>query len=202
MTPKVGESSSRKRKEKAPFIISHDVNRFYTKIHEEHYYKNLSKKKVIPEVRFDLKPDEEFYTDLWVTDKHIRDAHPELRFGTPWSEKRPYSSDICLPGAHWRKDAMGHPYQLGRHDLKPVARGLLEFIQRSILPASNRIVAKTSTSAGLAFPHLIFRLCEAANVQIDRDILIAVDRPITRRGMEYARELRQAPPQETVPPPQ
>ena len=28
--------------------------------------------------------------------------------------------------------------QLRRHDLKPVARGWLEFIQRSIIPTSNR----------------------------------------------------------------
>ncbi|KAL4344481.1 hypothetical protein AHAS_Ahas11G0182700 [Arachis hypogaea] len=38
----------------------------------------------------------------------------------------------------WRRDARGQPYQLGRHDLKPVTRGWLEFIQRSIIPTSNQ----------------------------------------------------------------
>ncbi|KAL4300573.1 hypothetical protein AHAS_Ahas17G0214400 [Arachis hypogaea] len=45
--------------------------------------------------------------------------------------------DICLPRAQWRRDSKGQPYQLGRHDLKPVARGWLEFIQRSIILTSN-----------------------------------------------------------------
>ncbi|KAL4330300.1 hypothetical protein AHAS_Ahas13G0386300 [Arachis hypogaea] len=108
MAPKVGESSSRKRKEKASSTISHEINRFYTKVHEEHYHKIVSKKKVISEVKFDLKLDEypeiqerilsmgwkvltnpvievgvlkvrEFYTNLWVTDKHSKDTHPEFK---------------------------------------------------------------------------------------------------------------------------
>ena len=41
-------------------------------------------------------------------------------------------ADIWVPGAQWRRDAQGKPYQLGRLDLKPVARGWLEFIQRSL----------------------------------------------------------------------
>ncbi|KAL4345077.1 hypothetical protein AHAS_Ahas11G0242300 [Arachis hypogaea] len=31
-------------------------------------------------------------------------------------------ADICLPGAQWRLNSEGQPGQLGRHDLKPVAR--------------------------------------------------------------------------------
>ncbi|KAL4364667.1 hypothetical protein AHAS_Ahas07G0029000 [Arachis hypogaea] len=46
--------------------------------------------------------------------------------------------DIYLPRAQWRRDSRGKSYQLCRHDLKPVARGWLEFIQRSIIPTSNR----------------------------------------------------------------
>ncbi|KAL4365650.1 hypothetical protein AHAS_Ahas07G0127300 [Arachis hypogaea] len=36
--------------------------------------------------------------------------------------------NICLEGAQWKRDSQG----------KPVARGWLEFIQRSIIPTSNR----------------------------------------------------------------
>ncbi|KAL4294075.1 hypothetical protein AHAS_Ahas18G0191800 [Arachis hypogaea] len=46
-------------------------------------------------------------------------------------------AEICVEGAQWRRDAQGKPYQLGRLDLKPVARGWLEFIQHSIIPTSN-----------------------------------------------------------------
>ena len=46
--------------------------------------------------------------------------------------------DICEEGAQWKIDSRGKPVQLRRHDLKPVARGWLEFIQRSIIPTSNR----------------------------------------------------------------
>ncbi|KAL4337129.1 hypothetical protein AHAS_Ahas12G0079300 [Arachis hypogaea] len=64
------------------------------------------------------------------------------------------------------------------------------------------IVAKTSILSRLAFPHLIFCLCEATKVQIDRDILITVDRPITKKSMEYTRKLGQAQPQKIVLPSQ
>ncbi|KAL4344115.1 hypothetical protein AHAS_Ahas11G0146100 [Arachis hypogaea] len=58
MAPKVGESSSRKRKEKGPSTIPHELYRFYTKLDEEYYYNIVSKKKVIPEVKFESKADE------------------------------------------------------------------------------------------------------------------------------------------------
>ncbi|XP_016195620.1 uncharacterized protein LOC107636637 [Arachis ipaensis] len=46
-------------------------------------------------------------------------------------------TDICVVGAQWRRNAQGKPYQLGRLDLKPVARGWLEFIQLPILTKIN-----------------------------------------------------------------
>ena len=46
--------------------------------------------------------------------------------------------DICLPGTKWITNSKGVPNQLKRGDLKPVARGWLDFIGCSILPTSNR----------------------------------------------------------------
>ena len=46
--------------------------------------------------------------------------------------------DICLPRTKWITSTKGVPNQLKREDLKPVARGWLDFIGRSILPTSNR----------------------------------------------------------------
>lgn len=46
--------------------------------------------------------------------------------------------DICLPGTKWITSTKGIPNQLKREDLKPVARGYLDFIGHSILPTSNR----------------------------------------------------------------
>ena len=46
--------------------------------------------------------------------------------------------DICIPGARWTTNTKGVPNQLKREDLKPVARGWLDFIGRSLLPTSNR----------------------------------------------------------------
>ncbi|KAL4369826.1 hypothetical protein AHAS_Ahas06G0004600 [Arachis hypogaea] len=45
--------------------------------------------------------------------------------------------DICLLGAQWRMGVDGYLNRLRRNVLKPVARGWLEFIQRSIIPISN-----------------------------------------------------------------
>ena len=46
--------------------------------------------------------------------------------------------DICLPRTKWITNSKGVPNQLKRGDLKPIARGWLDFIGRSILPTSNR----------------------------------------------------------------
>ncbi|KAL4300712.1 hypothetical protein AHAS_Ahas17G0228300 [Arachis hypogaea] len=176
MAPKTRESS-RKRKEKAPTFEPWDFTRFFFKAHQHHFYDVMRKKK-------------------------------------------------------WRKDAQGWSYQLGRLDLRPVAKGWLEFIQCSIIPTSNRsevtvervvmihcimlinevevheeipqefyrVTDKPSTSARLAFPHLIHRLCSAARAHIEGDTLIEKERPITKKGMEHARESVQGPQQEPVPP--
>ena len=45
--------------------------------------------------------------------------------------------DICRPGTKWITNSKGVPNQLKRGDLKPVARGWLDFLGRSILPTSN-----------------------------------------------------------------
>ncbi|KAL4328579.1 hypothetical protein AHAS_Ahas13G0214200 [Arachis hypogaea] len=64
------------------------------------------------------------------------------------------------------------------------------------------IAEKASTSARLAFPHHIFCLSAKTRVRIDGDTPIDIDRHITRRAMEHAREHGHAPPQEPVSSPQ
>ncbi|XP_016168488.1 uncharacterized protein LOC107611032 [Arachis ipaensis] len=65
------------------------------------------------------------------------------------------------------------------------------------------ITDKSSTSARLAFPHLIYCLCTAAGANIDGNTPIDINRLITRRGMKHvhAKELGHGPQQEPVPPP-
>ncbi|KAL4349835.1 hypothetical protein AHAS_Ahas10G0081700 [Arachis hypogaea] len=63
MTLKIRESSSRKRKEKALATGLFDINWFSSKTHEDQFNVVLSKKKVIPEVQFDLQSDE--YLEIW-----------------------------------------------------------------------------------------------------------------------------------------
>ncbi|KAL4300410.1 hypothetical protein AHAS_Ahas17G0198100 [Arachis hypogaea] len=106
MAPKTRESFSRKRKEKAPTSDPCNFTRFFSKTHENHFYEVVHKKKVVPEVHFDLKLKEypeilyqiliwdwevlanpvtevgalmvrEFYTNAWVTYKHVRGVNPE-----------------------------------------------------------------------------------------------------------------------------
>ncbi|KAL4277128.1 hypothetical protein AHAS_Ahas20G0276200 [Arachis hypogaea] len=161
----------------------------------------------------------EFYTNAWVTYKHVIGVNPEPK---NWHTM-------------WMRDSKGKPYLLGRHDLKPIARRWLESIQRSIHLTSNcsevtveqtvmihcimlsnevevhevipqefyRIADKSSTTMRLAFSHIIYRLCAVAGAHIDRDTPIGIERPITKKDMEHARELGQGPQQEPVlPPPQ
>ncbi|KAL4294025.1 hypothetical protein AHAS_Ahas18G0186800 [Arachis hypogaea] len=64
-----------------------------------------------------------------------------------------------------------------------------------------KIAEKAFTSPRLAFPHLIHRLYGEAGAHIDGDTPIDVHRPITRKGMEHARDLGHGPQQEPVPPP-
>ena len=99
-------------------------------------------------------PDPKNYVTM-VRGKYL-DFSPEnvrLAFNLPYMEEnaRPYTRrvnfdqrldqvlmDICVEGAQWKIDSKGKPVQLRRLDLKPVARGWLEFIQCSIIPTSNR----------------------------------------------------------------
>ncbi|KAL4365866.1 hypothetical protein AHAS_Ahas07G0148900 [Arachis hypogaea] len=63
MAPKTRESSSRMRKDKAPATGPFDNNRFSSKVHENYFHEITSKKKAIPEVRFDLQPN--VYLEIW-----------------------------------------------------------------------------------------------------------------------------------------
>ena len=101
-----------------------------------------------------------------------------------------------------------------------MARGWLEFIQRSIIPTSNRsevtidraimihsimigeevkvhevisqelykVTNMSSTLARLAFPHFICHLCNSVGINIEGDILIDEDKPITKKRMEQTRD--------------
>ena len=127
--------------------------------------------------------------------------------------------DICLPGTQWIENTKGEPCQLKRANLKPVSRGWLDFIGRSILPTSNRsevniaravmihcimignevevhqiipleiykLANRDSTRAMLAYPNLIFRLCQVAKVLIQVDNFISVKNPITKQVMESSK---------------
>ena len=179
------------------------MERFISKIHQDHFYEVVAKKKVIPEVPFMLKKSEyleirheiqrrgwktltnpiqqvrilivqEFYANAWITKNHDQSMNPNpknwlimvwgnyldfspenvrLAFNLPMMQGDPHPftrrvnfdqrldqvlRDICVEGAQWKRDSRGKPIQLRRLDLKPVARGWLEFIQRSIIPTSNR----------------------------------------------------------------
>ncbi|QHO38572.1 uncharacterized protein DS421_4g121550 [Arachis hypogaea] len=204
MAPKAGETS-KKKKEKAKVSTSEswEMEIFISKIHQDHFYEIVAKKKVIPEVPFMLKNNkypeirheirrrgwkvltnpiqqvgilmvQEFYANAWITRNHDQSMNPNpknwltmvrekyfdfnpenvrLAFHLPIMQEnaRPYTRrvnfdqkldqvlmDICVERAQWKRDSRDNPVQLRRPDLKPVARGWLEFIQRSIIPTSNR----------------------------------------------------------------
>ena len=286
MASNAGETSrKRKGKEKASTSESWEMERFISRVHQDHFYEVVALKKVIPEVPFSLKKSEypeirheirrrgwevltnpiqqvgilmvqEFYANAWITKNHDQSVNPNpknwltmvrgkyldfspenvrLAFNLPMmqGDEHPYTRrvnfdqrldqvliDICEEGAQWKRNSRGKSVQLRRHDLKPVARGWLEFIQRSIIPTSNRsevtidraimihsimigeevevheiipqelykVADKSSTMARLAFPHLICHLCNSAGIDIEGDILIKEDKPITKKKMEQARE--------------
>ncbi|KAL4355992.1 hypothetical protein AHAS_Ahas09G0042100 [Arachis hypogaea] len=50
------------------------------------------------------------------------------------------------------------------------------------------IAANPSKNARLGFPHLIYRICEAAKVKVDNDFFILVERPIAKKIMEHLRD--------------
>ncbi|QHO46530.1 uncharacterized protein DS421_6g188270 [Arachis hypogaea] len=52
------------------------------------------------------------------------------------------------------------------------------------------------TLARLAFPHLTCHLCNSAGIDIEEDILIDEDKPITKKRMEQTREPTHEPHQE------
>ncbi|KAL4299601.1 hypothetical protein AHAS_Ahas17G0117200 [Arachis hypogaea] len=50
------------------------------------------------------------------------------------------------------------------------------------------IASSPYKNARLRFPHLIYRLCEAAGVKVENDLPIHVERPITKKRMETHRK--------------
>ena len=54
-----------------------------------------------------------------------------------------------------------------------------------------KVADKSSTMARLAFPHLICHLCNSAGIDIEGDIFIDEDKPITKKRMEQIREPHQ-----------
>ena len=59
MAPKAGETSRKKKgKTKASTSESWEMERFISKVHQDHFYEVVAKKKVIPEVSFKLKKGE------------------------------------------------------------------------------------------------------------------------------------------------
>ncbi|KAL4393714.1 hypothetical protein AHAS_Ahas02G0079600 [Arachis hypogaea] len=61
---------------------------------------------------------------------------------------------------------------------------LEDIIPQQIYNIASNLLKK----ARLDFPHLIYCMCEAAKVKVDKDFPILVERPITKKTMEHLRE--------------
>ena len=62
-----------------------------------------------------------------------------------------------------------------------------------------KVADKSSTMARLAFPHLICHLCNLAEIDIEEDILIDEDKPITKKRMEQTRDPTHGQEHEKIP---
>ncbi|QHO29606.1 uncharacterized protein DS421_8g226450 [Arachis hypogaea] len=93
-------------------------------------------------------------------------------------------ADICVSGAQWRRDAQAKPYQLGRLDLKPVARGWLEFIQCSIIYTSNHFEVTIERAVMI---HCIMLGSEVGvHEVISQEIYRVVDKPSTQARQTFS----------------
>ena len=107
MASKAGETSrKRKGKAKASTSESWEMERFISRVHQDHFYEVVALKKVIPEVPFSLKKSEypeirheirrrgwevltnpiqqvgilmvqEFYANAWITKNHDQSVNPD-----------------------------------------------------------------------------------------------------------------------------
>ncbi|QHN82290.1 uncharacterized protein DS421_20g694540 [Arachis hypogaea] len=201
MAAKEKQTTSRGKKEgNSKPLWMHE--KFCTKEHADHYLKIVCRRSVIPEVRFNLKEDEypeiqeqiqnrgwevlanpeipvgrnmvqEFYANLWLTEKqrlegtafytfqtmvrgkiiyfHLDKVREVLKLPQLQDDRESFNrrmakdkrldqvlEDICLPGTKWITNSKGVLNHLKRGDLKPITRGWLDFIGRSILLTNNR----------------------------------------------------------------
>ncbi|KAL4300204.1 hypothetical protein AHAS_Ahas17G0177500 [Arachis hypogaea] len=68
-----------------------------------------------------------------------------------------------------------------------------------IIPAQiYNIASNPLKKARLGFPHLIYRLCEAAGVKVENDFPIPVEKQVTKKTMETHREQYRVPKKEQV----
>ncbi|QHO43225.1 uncharacterized protein DS421_5g160980 [Arachis hypogaea] len=61
-----------------------------------------------------------------------------------------------------------------------------------------KIASSPYKKASIRFPHLIYRLCEAAGVKMENDVPISVEKPITKKRMMTHREQRRVHLEEQV----
>ncbi|MED6127573.1 hypothetical protein PIB30_089285 [Stylosanthes scabra] len=135
---------------------------YRTMFNQNLYEELVSKKKITPEVTFDLEEDE--YPSIkeqialrgWrrLASPRTKNIKTVLRFkdNTPGattdyttrlnSDQRldEVLQDLCIPGATWRLSSgqPAQPIQLRRVELNPLARGWHEFIIHSIMPTKNK----------------------------------------------------------------
>ena len=82
-----------------------------------------------------------------------------------------------------KRDSRGKPVQLRRHDLKPVARGWLEFIQRSIIPTSNR--SEVTIDRAIMIHSIMIREEVEVHEVISQELYKAVDKSSTLARLAF-----------------
>ncbi|MED6152579.1 hypothetical protein PIB30_093358 [Stylosanthes scabra] len=133
-----------------------DAHRFRTAHNEQLFESYARRRKVIPEVGFNLENDEypEVMEQIALREAAAQEEQPyksfvrgkEIDFSPNNIRLDEVLADLCIAGASWKLSSSQPPVpiQLRRTELQPLARGWQEFIIHSLVPTGNKSEITTS----------------------------------------------------------
>ncbi|MED6189461.1 hypothetical protein PIB30_096201 [Stylosanthes scabra] len=182
-----------------------DERRFHKAQNQQLFESYARRRKVIPEVGFNLKEDEypqimeqivlrgwrrlaaprtniskllvqEFYANTAVSDEEAA-VQDELPYKSFVRGQR----DLSIPGATWKLSSSqpAVPIQLKRTELQPLARGWQEFIIHSLVTTGNK--SEVTTTRAILI-HSIMRGEDVRAEEIIADNMITIAQGLTNKG--------------------
>ncbi|MED6208742.1 hypothetical protein PIB30_048189 [Stylosanthes scabra] len=161
-----------------------DAHRFHKANNEQLFESYIRRRKVIPEVGFNLNEDEypQIMEQIAAPRTSISKLLVQVNLLSPFMDCRSYMEDevlrdLCVPGATWKMSSSqpAVPIQLRRTELQPLVRGWQEFVIHSLVPTGNKSEVTTTRAI------LIHSIMQGEDVRVE-DNMATIAQGLTSKG--------------------